>query len=337
MTAPSEHSPAPLLTDTFARFHDYLRIALTERCNLRCVYCMPAAGVPLKPRADMLTFEEIERLARFFAERGVRKIRLTGGEPLVRKDAVELVRMLAALPGIETLAMTTNGLLLEQKLPDLKDAGLTHLNISLDTLREDRFREMTRRPGLDRVLGAIDAALAHGYSGTKVNCVVLRGSNEDELLDFAAMSIDRPLGMRFIEYMPFSGNGWDSGELVPYAEMLERVRDRWPRLEPIARGANAVSTDWRIPGARGTVGFISSMTDKFCGSCNRIRLTADGRLRNCLFGQDGVSLRDALRAGATDAELEQLVASTVRAKKAAHAGMFALADRPDRPMILIGG
>lgn len=293
--------------------------------------------MPLKPRAHMLTFEEIERLARYFAARGVTKIRLTGGEPLVRKDAVELVEMLARVDGIQTLAITTNGLLLKDRLPRLKEAGLTHINLSLDTLRPERFRTITRRKGLETVLEAIDASLAHGYAGTRVNCVVLRGQNEDEILDFARMSLDRPLGIRFIEYMPFSGNGWNQGELVPYAQMLETVRTRWPGLAPEPAGPNDVSTDYRIPGAAGTVGFISSMTDKFCGSCNRIRLTADGRLRTCLFGQDGISLRDAIRDGATDAELDRMVGPALQNKKAAHAGMTAIASQPDRPMILIGG
>lgn len=326
-----------VLTDSFGRFHDYLRISLTERCNLRCVYCMPAEGVELKPRADMLTFEEIERLARFFVSRGVRKIRLTGGEPLVRKDAVKLIGTLGAIPGVEVLAITTNGLLLEDRLPALKAAGLTHINISLDTLREDRFRSITRRGGLQKVLDAITASLEAGYTGTKVNCVTLRGENDDEILDFARMSLDRPLAIRFIEYMPFAGNGWDQDRMVPYQEMLGIVRSEWPDLEPVPAGTNAVSTDYRIPGGRGTVGFITSMTDKFCSACNRIRLTADGSLRTCLFGADSLSLRDALRDGATDAELDSLIGPALRAKKAAHGGMTAIAEAPNRPMILIGG
>jgi cyclic pyranopterin phosphate synthase len=327
----------PVLTDSFGRFHDYLRISLTERCNLRCVYCMPPEGVELKPRSAMLTFEEIERLARFFVSRGVRKIRLTGGEPLVRKDAVSLVESLGAIPGVETLAITTNGLLLKDRLPRLREAGLTHINISLDTLREDRFKAITRRGGLQVVLDAIDASLDLGYEGTKVNCVALRGQNDDEILDFARMSIDRPLNMRFIEYMPFAGNGWDKSVMIPYQEMLDLVSAEWPGLTPVPAPRTAVSTDYRIPGAAGTVGFISSMTDKFCSGCNRIRLNADGSLRTCLFGKDSVSLRDAIRDGATDEDLDALIGPAVRAKKASHDGMTAIALQPNRPMILIGG
>ncbi|NNE71940.1 MAG: GTP 3',8-cyclase MoaA [Rhodothermales bacterium] len=336
MIQQTDHS-ANVLTDSFGRFHDYLRISLTERCNLRCVYCMPAEGVDLKPRAEMLTFEEIERLARFFVSRGVRKIRLTGGEPLVRKDAVSLIETLGAIPGLDVLAITTNGLLLKDRLPALKAAGLTHINISLDTLQEDRFRSITRRKGLSVVLDAIDASLEAGYAGTKINCVTLRGENDDEILDFARMSLDRPLAIRFIEYMPFAGNGWDQDRMVSYQEMLDIVRGEWPGLEPVQRPASAVSTDYRIPGAEGTVGFITSMTDKFCSGCNRIRLNADGSLRTCLFGKDGVSLRDAIRDGATDQELDALIGPVLRAKKAAHAGMSTIALQPDRPMILIGG
>ncbi len=327
----------PVLSDSFGRFHDYLRISLTERCNLRCVYCMPEEGVERLKRSRLLTFEEIERLARFFVARGVKKIRLTGGEPLVRRNTVSLVAALRDIEGLEALAMTTNGLLLSENLPELKKAGLTHINISLDTLREDRFQELTRREGLPIVREAIEASLRHGYAGTKVNCVVMRGKNDDELLDFARLTLTRDIGVRFIEYMPFSGNGWDQSEMVPYQEMLDRVKEGFPGLEPVAREANAVSTNYRIPGALGTVGFITSMTDKFCSGCNRIRLTADGRLMVCLFGRDGVSLRDALRSGADDAELERLIGPALLGKKAAHDGMLAIAQDPNRPMILIGG
>jgi molybdenum cofactor biosynthesis protein A len=326
-----------VLTDSFGRFHDYLRISLTERCNLRCVYCMPAEGVRLEERSRLLTFEEIERLARFFVARGVRKIRLTGGEPLVRRDAVELVAALGRIEGLEALAITTNGLLLKDRLPALKSAGLTHINVSLDTLREDRFHTITRRTGLHHVLEAVDAALEHGYSGTRINCVVMRGQNEDEILDFVQLTRARPIGVRFIEYMPFSGNGWAQDIMVPFQEMLDTVRAAHPDLEPVPGGPNAVSSEYRIPGAAGTVGFISSMTDKFCAGCNRIRLTADGRLMMCLFGQDGISLRDALRAGASDGELERLIGPAVQDKKASHDGMLAIASDPNRPMILIGG
>ncbi len=326
-----------LLTDTFGRRHTYLRIALTERCNLRCRYCMPEEGVPLRPRDEILTFEEILRLARLFVEAGVDKIRLTGGEPLVRKGVEELCEALGALPGLKTLALTTNGLLLPKKLPRLRAAGVNLLNISLDTLRPDRFAHITRRDGFEVVMRAIDEAAAAGYDPVKVNCVVMRGFNDDELADFAAMTERRPLEVRFIEYMPFDGNGWNDGRFMPYREMIERIEARLPKLERLADGPNDTSKTYRVPGFRGRVGFITSMSEDFCASCNRLRLTADGHLKVCLFGRAEVSLRDTLRAGATDAALGEIIRDAVLRKKAAHAGMYELARSENRPMILIGG
>lgn len=326
-----------LLTDTFGRRHTYLRIALTERCNLRCRYCMPAEGVALRPRDEILTFEEIERLARLFVRAGVRKIRLTGGEPLVRTGIEALAETLGAIPGLETLALTTNGLLLPKKLPRLRAAGVNLLNISLDTLRPDRFEHITRRPGLDLVWRAIDLALELGYDPVKVNCVVMRGFNDDELADFVALTEDRPLEVRFIEYMPFDGNGWGMDRLVPYRDMQARIAERFPDLEPLRDGPTATARTYRVPGFRGRVGFIASMTEPFCGGCNRLRLTADGSLKVCLFGPAEVSLRDALRGGATDDDLGKIIRAAVQRKKAAHAGMQVLAKTRNRPMILIGG
>lgn len=325
------------LTDAFGRRHTYLRISLTERCNLRCRYCMPEEGVALSPRDHLLTFEEIERLARLFVQHGVDKIRLTGGEPLVRKDVEVLVERLGALDGLRTLALTTNGLLLPRKLPRLHAAGVNLLNISLDTLRADRFEAITRRRGLELVLRALDEAVAYGYDPVKVNCVLLRGVNDDELSDFVALTEDRPLEVRFIEYMPFDGNGWNDGAFMPYAEMIERIEQRYPALERVQDGANDVSKTYRVPGFRGRVGFITSMSEHFCGTCNRLRLTADGHLKVCLFGPAEVSLRDALRGGASDEALAEIVGAAVQRKKAAHAGMHDLAQQPNRPMILIGG
>jgi cyclic pyranopterin phosphate synthase len=326
-----------MLTDTFGRVHTYLRISLTERCNLRCQYCMPAEGVTLKPQPEILTFEEIERLAYLFVGAGVDKIRLTGGEPLVRKDVEEVVRRIGRIPGLRTLAMTTNGLLLAKKLPDLHAAGLNLLNISLDTLRPDRFAHITRREGFDLVLQAIESALTFGYRPVKVNCVVMRGFNDDELADFVDLTRDRPIEVRFIEYMPFAGNGWQDDRFMPYTEMSERIVARHPALERVADGPNETSKTYHVPGYAGSVGFITSMSENFCGGCNRLRITADGNLKVCLFGNAEVSLRDAMRAGATDDDLRVLIAAAVQRKKAAHAGMYAIAEAENRPMILIGG
>lgn len=329
------------LTDRFGRRHTYLRLGLTERCNLRCVYCMPAAGVPLTPTARTLATDEIERLATLLVGAGVEKVRLTGGEPLARKDAVDVAARLGRL-GLRSLAMTTNGVLLESRLPDLQAAGLTDLTVSLDTLREDRFREITRRPGLGRVLSAIDAALRAGYAigaphTLKVNVVALKGVNEDEVADFAAWAAREPIEVRFIEVMPFDGNGWDRTELVPWTETLERIESAHGRLRPLDDGPHATAQTFTRDGWRGRVGFVASMTAPFCAGCNRLRITADGHLKVCLFGPSEVSLRDALRAGASDDEVLGLVRQSLAGKHAAHAGMDVLAATENRPMITIGG
>ena len=330
-----------LLTDHFDRRHTYLRIGLTERCNLRCVYCMPSEGIPVQPKSAYLTADEIGRLVRLFVAEGVTKVRLTGGEPLVRKDAVAIAAQIGALPGVEALAMTTNGLLLQDALPALRAAGLTHLNISLDTLRPERFRSLTRRGGLARVRAAIDAALHLGYGAEerplKVNAVILRGHNDDELADFAGWTREVPIEVRFIEYMPFDGNGWDGGELVALADMKAAIEAVYGPLVPIPGQPEDTATTFRIPGHAGTMGFIASMTAPFCAGCNRLRITADGSFKVCLFGPTEVSLRDRMREGASDDELRALVGTAVRGKKAAHAGMDVLAATRNRPMITIGG
>ncbi|MCS7154903.1 MAG: GTP 3',8-cyclase MoaA [Bacteroidota bacterium] len=326
----------PALVDPFGRAHTYLRISLTERCNLRCLYCMPEEGVALKPRQELLTLEEIYRLATLFVRLGVKKIRLTGGEPLVRKGVETLISWLRGIEGLQTIALTTNGLLLKERLAALHQAGLDQLNISLDTFDPVKFRLITRRSGLELVLEAIELALALGYR-PKINCVVLRGINDEEVLDFVAFTRDRPVEVRFIEYMPFLGNGWSVERLVPYVELLERIQavyelERCPEQSP-----HETAKRFRVPGFRGSIGFISSMTDHFCSGCNRLRITADGHLKVCLLGPHEVSLRDALRAGATEEELTALIAAAVARKQAQHAGLGDLVHVPNRPMILIGG
>jgi cyclic pyranopterin phosphate synthase len=298
---------------------------------------MPEEGVALSPRDHILTFEEIERLARLFVANGVDKVRLTGGEPLVRKDIEQLVERVGAIDGLKTLAITTNGILLSRKLPRLHGAGVNLLNISLDTLDPAKFDEITRRKGIDQVLDAIESALAYGYDPVKVNCVVMRGFNEDELHHFVALTRDRPIEVRFIEYMPFQGNGWSDGKFLSYREMIQRIEGHFPEMERVADGPNDTSKTYRVPGFRGSVGFITSMSDEFCGTCNRLRLTADGALKVCLFGNAEVSLRDLMRSGAGDADLVESIQSAVSRKKAAHAGMHQLVDLENRPMILIGG
>lgn len=325
------------LTDTFGRKHSYLRISLTEKCNLRCQYCMPEEGVKLTPRNQLLSTSEVLTLARLFVQEGVEKIRLTGGEPLIRPDVLDIISELRKLEGLKTIAVTTNGMNLAKLLPKLKDAGLDLINISLDSLVPAKFEFIVRRKGFHKVMEGIDKAVEMGYNPVKVNCVVMRGLNEDELLDFVALTEKKPLEVRFIEYMPFDGNKWNFKKMVSYQEMLDHIRQQWPNLEVIQTGHTDTAKMFKVPGFKGQVGFITSMSDHFCGSCNRLRITADGNLKVCLFGNSEVSLRDVLRSGASDDELLQVIGAAVGRKKKQHAGMFSISQMKNRPMILIGG
>ncbi|KAM4815937.1 molybdenum cofactor biosynthesis protein 1 isoform X1 [Urocitellus parryii] len=323
------------LTDNFGRQHNYLRISLTEKCNLRCQYCMPEEGVPLTPKADLLTTEEILTLARLFVKEGVDKIRLTGGEPLIRPDVVDIVAQMHRLEGLKTIGVTTNGINLARLLPALQKAGLTAINISLDTLVPAKFEFIVRRKGLHKVMEGIHKAIELGYSPVKVNCVVMRGLNEDELLDFVTLTKGLPLDIRFIEYMPFDGNKWNFKKMVSYKEMLDTIRQQWPELEKLPEEECSTAKAFRIPGFLGQVSFITSMSEHFCGTCNRLRITADGNLKVCLFGNSEVSLRDHLRAGASEEELLKIIGAAVGRKKPRHAGMFSISQMKNRPMILI--
>jgi len=324
--------------DKFGRNHTYLRISLTERCNLRCQYCMPAEGVTLTPKDELLTKDEIIQIAKLFVENGVTKIRFTGGEPTVRKDLDEVIRRTGELRsiGLQTIGMTTNGIVLNRYLPKLKAYGLSHLNISLDTLDPLKFQLVTRRPGHERVLSAIQQAIDLGFEQVKVNCVVMRGLNENELIDFVGWTEHKDIEIRFIEYMPFDGNKWSDKKMYSYAQMLETIKTKYP-LERLQGELNDTSKTWHVPGFKGRVGFITSMSEHFCNTCNRLRITADGNLKVCLFGATEVSLRDALRQGCTQEELRAIVHAAVQRKKARHAGMFEIAKTKNRPMITIGG
>ncbi|KAL2234244.1 UNVERIFIED_CONTAM: GTP 3',8-cyclase, mitochondrial [Sesamum indicum] len=335
--APKDNPVSDMLADTFGRLHTYLRISLTERCNLRCQYCMPAEGVELTPSPRLLSQNEIVRLANLFVSSGVTKIRLTGGEPTIRKDIEEICLQLSNLSGLKTLAMTTNGITLANKLPRLKECGLSLLNISLDTLVPAKFEFMTRRKGHERVMKSIDAAVELGYNPVKVNCVVMRGFNDDEICDFVELTREKPVNVRFIEFMPFDGNVWNVKKLVPYSEMLDIVVKRFTGLQRIQDHPTETAKNFRIEGHQGTVSFITSMTEHFCAGCNRLRLLADGNFKVCLFGPSEVSLRDPLRRGADDNELTHIIGAAIKRKKAAHAGMFDIAKTPNRPMIHIGG
>ncbi|NXD70954.1 MOCS1 protein, partial [Eolophus roseicapillus] len=334
-----EHAaPFPaFLTDSFGRQHNYLRISLTEKCNLRCQYCMPEEGVQLTPKSELLTTQEIITLAKLFVKEGVEKIRLTGGEPLIHPDVVDIVGQLHELEGLKTIAVTTNGMNLTRLLPRLKEAGLNAINISLDTLVPAKFEFIVRRKGFHKVMEGIHKATELGYHPVKVNCVVMRGFNEDELLGFVDFTKDLPLDVRFIEYMPFDGNKWNSRKMVSYKEMLDTIKQQWPELEKLPCATSSTAKSYKVPHFQGQISFITSMSEHFCGSCNRLRITADGNLKVCLFGNSEVSLRDHLRSGASEEELVQVIGAAVGRKKKQHAGMYNISQMKNRPMILIGG
>lgn len=331
------HSDRAMLTDTFGRVHTYLRISLTEKCNLRCLYCMPEEGVELTPKMEILSTDEVVRLATLFASSGITKIRLTGGEPTLRTDIVDITSAISSLPGVQHVGLTTNGIVLERKLSALKDAGLSLLNISLDTLRPERFEAMTRRKGHDRVLRAIERAIELGFSPIKLNVVVMSGVNDDEIIDFVRFTRDKPVNVRFIEYMPFDGNVWKRKKMVGFKEMKAAVENSFGPLHRHVDPLGEVAKNYYIPGHTGSVSFITSMTSAFCSDCNRLRIMADGNLKVCLFGANEVSLRDAIREGASDEDLKAVISAAVDRKKAAHAGMFELAKTKNRAMIKIGG
>ena len=323
------------LVDGFGRVHRDLRISVTDRCNFRCTYCMPAEGLDWVPRDDLLTFEEIARVARIMVERhGVNGIRLTGGEPTVRANLPVLVRLLADL-GTD-LAMTTNGVTLPLLAAELRDAGLRRVNVSCDSLRADRFAELTRRDGLARVLDGIDAAVAAGFDPVKVNCVVMRGVNDDEIADFVDFGRRKGVEVRFIEFMPLDADGiWTNDLVVPVGEILARVNEASP-VAPVER-TSAPATRYRFADGAGSVGIVASVSDSFCSTCDRVRLTADGQFRNCLFAVTETDVRALLRSGADDDEIAAALEGSVAAKWAGHQINRINFIKPRRSMSQIGG
>lgn len=335
----SPNRSLPVLADRFSRRIEYLRVSLTDRCNYRCTYCMPEAGVELVPRADVLTFEELERLIGVFAGLGVRRVRLTGGEPTVRKGVVDIVGRLARVPGIDELAMTTNGHLLSDLSVPLRAAGLGEVNVSIDTLDRDRFRALTRRGDLDRVVAGIDAALAAGLR-VKLNAVALRGVNEEELADLCRFGWERGATPRFIEHMPMS-----DGEIYSPARHLgaAEIRDRISRAlgAPVTPDQDDASRPrgparyFAVAGER--FGIISAMSEHFCATCNRVRLSATGDLHACLAFDDACGLRDPLRSGASDEDLAGVIQAAVDGKREGHQFQLGGAGAPRKHMVAIGG
>ncbi len=329
---------AESLTDAFARRIDYLRISVTDKCNLRCIYCMPAQGLPWIEREQLLSFEEIERLVRIFAGLGVAKIRLSGGEPLVRRELHRLVAMIRAVDGIEEIALSTNGMLLEEQLPRLMTAGLTRVNISLDTLRADRFEALARRPGLELVLSGIEAAVRAGAAPVKINCVAMRGRNDDEIEAFARYAREREVAVRFIELMPVRENlGIAADAYIGAEEILERI-SAIESLQPIVgpRG-NGPARYYGFASGGGSIGVISPLSHDYCERCNRVRLTADGRLRLCLFGENHLDLKQALRAGESDERLRDRLSAAMLVKPERHHLRVGEASSQMRAFSEIGG
>ncbi|MBS1705163.1 MAG: GTP 3',8-cyclase MoaA [Armatimonadetes bacterium] len=321
--------------DRFGRFHDYLRISITDRCNFRCTYCMPEKGVKWKPRDEILTFEEIVQLVTFFAKKGVRKLRITGGEPTIRHGYIDLIRELRTNPAIEELALTTNGSRLSKDAPFLKEAGLSSINVSLDTLRADRFEAITRRSELELVLKGIEFSQAHDIP-TKVNVVMMPGVNDDEIIDFVHFASSKCITVRFIEFMPFLNNNWSSCSVLSSSKIREIIGKEF-QLQALDGYPSDVAREYSIPGSAGRIAFVSSVTESFCGGCSRLRLTADGELKSCLFLPPAVSLRDILRYNGTDDELEQAVATCLAGKWAGHPPMRDWAQRDHLTMVQIGG
>jgi cyclic pyranopterin phosphate synthase len=307
------------LVDAFRRPITYLRVSVTDRCNLRCVYCMPEAGLPWIPKPEILAYEEIAEIVRAAAGIGVRSIRLTGGEPLIRRDLERLVAMIAAIPGIDDIALSTNGLLLADQAAGLRAAGLGRVNVSLDTLDEGRFTAIARRPGLGRVLAGIDAAIAHGLGPVKLNCVLMRGTNDDELEAFGALTRERPVHIRFIEVMPVHDNvDLQRNTWVSSDEVLERLA-ALGELHPVPNPhGNGPARSFAYAGAAGTVGVISPLAHDYCERCNRVRLSADGRLKLCLFGDHFIDLRTPLRNGGGQAAIVAILRAAMHVKPERH-------------------
>ena len=326
----------PLL-DTFGRVHNNLRISVTDRCNLRCTYCMPEE-VTFLDKKELLSFEEIARFVKIAAPLGIDKIRLTGGEPLLRRDLPSLVRMIAAIPGIKDIGLTTNGILLDDQAQPLFDAGLRRINISLDALDEARFRQLTRRDGVGRVIDGIFAAKKAGFASIKINAVSIRGITEPEVVPLAEFAREHGLEMRFIEYMPIGADAWEREKVYFAHEILEKLEAEVCPLVPVEDyDPRAPAMEFRYTDGGGRVGIIASVSRPFCRSCNRVRLTAEGKLRNCLFALDEVDLKPLLRNPSSSEEIASLIRANIWAKWEGHEINTARFVKPQRTMHSIGG
>lgn len=326
-----------MLVDGYGRTIRNLRISITDRCNLRCVYCMPAHPVWM-PQPELLTFEELARLVRVSVSLGITDFRITGGEPTARKDLPDFVRLIAATPGVEDLALTTNGILLKKLAKPLWDAGLRRLNVSLDTLRGERFVHIARREGFQQVWDGVEEAERIGFRPIKINTVVMRGVNDDEVVEFAGLARTRPWQIRFIEFMPLDGdNAWSRDQVVTAQEILRRIHEKWP-LEPVSTAPlSSPARVFRFRDGVGDIGVIASVSEPFCFACDRIRITPEGKLRTCLFSVGETDLKGPMRAGASDEQIAAIVRDAVSRKEAGHGINDPEFVKPKRAMYAIGG
>ena len=329
----------PGLIDSHARKIDYMRISVTDRCNLRCRYCMPEQGVRHLPHSEILSYEEILRMVGVAIRCGVTKVRVTGGEPLTRKGIIYFIGQLNRLPGLPDVTLTTNGVLLVSLAGELKRAGLKRINISLDTLKREKYHYITRRDLLPQVMEGIKAAEKAGLSPIKINCVAIKGFNDEEILDFVNLTLAHPYHVRFIEFMPLGENDyWSPDRALHTPQIMNTIKSTYA-LEPVASkiDQNGPARRFRIPGGRGEIGFISPLSQHFCDTCNRIRLTPDGRLRNCLFSDQEVNIKQALRSGARDEELERIIRDSISQKPSGHQLQEDASHKCKRSMWKIGG
>jgi cyclic pyranopterin phosphate synthase len=327
-----------MLLDPYRRKINYLRISVTDRCNLRCRYCMPEKGIPLLPHQEILTYEEMLRIVRVFAKEGISKVRLTGGEPLVRKGIVDFISRLSRIEEIKDLSLTTNGILLKDFAQPLKRAGLKRVNISLDSLKRERFYQITRRDDFDRVWSGIEESLRADLAPIKINMVAIQGLNDDEIEDFARLTLRLPVTVRYIEYMP-SGNGeaWEKADLVTTPQIMSRLEKVGPLICITSNPWDGPAKRFRIEGALGEIGLIGAVSSHFCSDCNRLRLTPDGKIRTCLFSDDEIDIREILRNGGSDDDLKGRLLEALRTKPEKHHINTHQFKKCQRNMSAIGG
>jgi cyclic pyranopterin phosphate synthase len=326
------------LIDSYNRHINYLRISITDRCNLRCIYCMPKEGISLIGHDDILSYEELLRIACIAVKKGITKIRITGGEPLARKGVVQFVSALSGIQGIQDLSMTTNGILLSPAAQPLRSAGLKRLNISLDSLNPDKYTMITRGGDINRIIAGIKSAQEAGFSPIKINVVVIRGINDDEITSFAKLSMEKNLQVRFIEYMPVGmENGWEKERFVSAEEIRQRIKTIGPLLELPSDNGSGPAQMYAIEGAQGRLGFISALSDHFCATCNSLRLTPDGKLRTCLFSDAEVDLKTKVRQGCSDDALADIINEAIISKPRKHHATEQVFKKCIRGMSAIGG